>query len=145
MSEIAQKLCITGFPQLWKLKSHNSVGDRHTRAAHASGFSAESDVTRLAEVISSGWELLPTNCWDARTKHSKLSLWVLWHRITSLWTYSGEVGADLCQNGRKTEESLTDAEAVNHIFHEDVQWIIGAFEFWIEIVVFRHHSFIFYV
>lgn len=72
MPEITQKVCITSFPQLWKLKSHNSVGDRHTRAAHAPGFSA--DVTRLAEVISSGWELLPTNCWDARTKHSKLSL-----------------------------------------------------------------------
>lgn len=70
-------VCITGSPKLWHVKGHNSAGDTSFicpgSAQHESDFSVESDVTRLAHVISlsSERELLSTNCWDAaRTTHT---------------------------------------------------------------------------
>ncbi len=109
MSEITQKVCITGFPKLWHVKGHNSVGDTlfscSGSAQHESYFSVESDVTRLAQVIyrQSG-SYFQLTVGTQRGLHTQTELTLFMSFVTlynSLWTYSGEVGASRLVPERK--------------------------------------------
>lgn len=102
MSEITQKVCITGFPILWKLKGHNSVGDTlfgcSGSARHESYFSVESGVARLARVIyRQGGSYFQLTVWTqlGLQRQTEQTLFIRFVALyNSLWTYSGEVGAD---------------------------------------------------